>query len=124
MHYFISKNSFSSFIVIALYKGPSGFFGIRDFPYLKRGIQDFKAKSGRDSGLKVRAGDGMPKTTLGITGLLEMLGRDYGIKEPHSEPSSILPCTPSLRASSPFGEVREVTREQRAKRDASLAISG
>ena len=66
----------------------------------------------------------MPKTTLGITGLLEMLGRDYGIKEPHSQPSFILPCTPSLRASSPFGEVREVTREQHAKGDASLAISG
>ena len=37
---------------------PSGrvlhrFFGTRDFPYLKLGIRDFKAKSGRVSGLKV-----------------------------------------------------------------------
>lgn len=46
--------------------------------------------SGRDSRLKACAGDGMPKITLGIAGLLEMLGRDYGIKEPHWGP-----CTPS-----------------------------
>ena len=30
---------------------PKRFFGIRDFPCLKLGIRDFKAKSGRDSGL-------------------------------------------------------------------------
>ena len=54
---------------------------MRDFPYLRLGIRDFKAKSGRDSGLKVYAGAicGMPKITLEITGLLEILGRDYGI---------------------------------------------
>ena len=45
---------------------PSGLFRIRDFPYLKFGIRDFKAKSGRDSGLKVYAGDEMPKITVGI----------------------------------------------------------
>ena len=32
---------------------PSGFFGIRDFPYFNLGILDLKVKSGRDSGLKV-----------------------------------------------------------------------
>ena len=37
------------------------FSGIRDFPYLKLGIRDFAAKSGRDSGLKVCAGSEMPK---------------------------------------------------------------
>ena len=42
------------------------FFGMRDFPYLRLGIRDLKAKSGRDSGLKVCAGGGMPKVTLGI----------------------------------------------------------
>ena len=47
---------------------PSGLFRIRDFPYLKFGISNFKAKSGRDSGLKVYAGDEMPKITVGITG--------------------------------------------------------
>ena len=57
--------------------------GIRDFPYLKLGIRDFKAKSGRDSGLKVCAGGGMPKITLGITGLLEILGRDHGVEKPY-----------------------------------------
>ena len=44
---------------------------MRDFPYLKLGIRDFTAKSGRDSGLKVCARGGMPKITFGITGLLE-----------------------------------------------------
>ena len=63
------------------------FFGILDFPYLKLGIRDLKAKSGRDSGLKVYARGGMPKITLGITGLHEILGRDYGIEEPYWGPS-------------------------------------
>ena len=63
------------------------FFGIRDFPYLNLGIRDLKAKSGRDSGLKVCARGEMPKITLGITGLHEILGRDYGIGEPYWGPS-------------------------------------
>ena len=45
------------------------------------GIRDLKAKSGRVLGLKVYVGGGMPKITLGITGLHEILGRDYGIEE-------------------------------------------
>ena len=61
---------------------PNRFFGIREFPYLKLGIRDFKAKSRRDSGLKVCAGGGLPKITLGITGLHEVFGQDYGIEEP------------------------------------------
>ena len=56
--------------------------GIRDFPHLKLAIRDFKAKSERDSVLKVCAEGGMPKITLGITELHEILGRDYGIEEP------------------------------------------
>ena len=63
------------------------FFGTRDFPYLKLGIQNLKAKSARVSGLKVCQGGGIPKTTLGITGLQEILGRDYGIEEPYWGPS-------------------------------------
>ena len=55
------------------------FFGIRDFPYLKLGIRDFKVKSGGVLGLKVCQGGEIPKITLGITGLHEILGRDYGI---------------------------------------------
>ena len=31
----------------------------------------------------------MPKITLGITGLHEILGRDYGIEEPYWGPSAI-----------------------------------
>ena len=60
---------------------------MRDFPYLRLGIRDFKGKSGRDLGLKVCAGGGMPKVTLGITGLPENLGRDYGIEKPYWGPS-------------------------------------
>ena len=56
---------------------------MRDLRYLRLGIRDFKRKSGRDSGLKVCAGGGMPKVTLGITGLPENLGRDYGIEKPY-----------------------------------------
>ena len=64
------------------------FFGMRDSPYLRLGIRDFKAKSGRDSGLKVCAGGGMPKVTLGITGLPQILGGDYGIEKPYWVPST------------------------------------
>ena len=64
-------------------------FGIREFPYLKLGIRDLKAKSGRDSGLTVCAGGGMPIMTLGIRGLHEISGRDYGIEEPYWGPSKV-----------------------------------
>ena len=60
---------------------PNSFFGIRDFSYLRLGI--------RDSGLKAWAGGGKPKITLGITGLHEILGRDYGTEEPYWGPSIV-----------------------------------
>ena len=57
---------------------PSGLFRIRDIPYLKFGIRDFKAKSGRDSGLKVYARDEMPKITIGVTYWIHgLVGREY-----------------------------------------------
>ena len=46
-----------------------------------RGIRDLKANSGRVLGLKVCVGGGMPKITLGITGLHEILRRNYEIEE-------------------------------------------
>ena len=52
------------------------------FPSFEAGIRDFKAKSGRDSGLKICAGGGMPKITLGTTELPEILGRYYRIEKP------------------------------------------
>ena len=55
---------------------------------MKLGIRDFTVKSGRDSVLKVCAEGGTPKIALGITRLLETLGRDYGIEEPYWGPSS------------------------------------
>ena len=42
---------------------PKRFLGIRDFPHLKLGIRDLKAKPGRVSGFKVFLGGGMPKIT-------------------------------------------------------------
>ena len=53
----------------------------QDFPDLKLGVRDFKENSARDSGLKVWSGGAMPKITIGITGLREILGRDYTIEE-------------------------------------------
>ena len=62
---------------------PNRFFGTRDFPHLKLGIRDLKAKSGRVSGLKVYAGGEMLKITLGNRGYHEILGRNYGTEEPY-----------------------------------------
>ena len=67
-------------------RAPNRFLGTRDLPYLRLGIQDLKAKSGRVSGLKLCAGGGMPKLTLGITGLDEILGRITGFKNPIGDP--------------------------------------
>ena len=60
---------------------------MRDFPYLRLGIRDFKAKSGRDCRLKVCAGGWVPEKTLGITGLPEILGWVYGIEKPYWGPA-------------------------------------
>ena len=65
---------------------PSRFFGIREFLYFNRGIRDFKGKSGRDSGLKVSRMVGCKKI-IGIAGLYEIWGRDYGIEESYLGPS-------------------------------------
>ena len=59
---------------------PSSFLGIRDFPHLKLGIRDLKAKSGRVSGFKVWLGGGMPKIPLGITRLHEIWVGITGLK--------------------------------------------
>ena len=55
------------------------FFGIRDFHNLNLGIWDFKAKSGRDSGLKVSWEVGCQEKDIGITGLHKIGARDNGI---------------------------------------------
>ena len=39
--------------------------------------------------MKLCAGGGIPKITLGITGLHEISGRDYGIEEPYWGPSLV-----------------------------------
>ena len=74
------------------------FYEIRDFPYLKLGIRELRAKSRRDSRLKVCGRVRMPEMTLGITGLHEILSRDYGIEGPYWETSNeargIVECYP------------------------------
>ena len=67
-------------------ENPQLVFRDPEFPLFE--ARNFKAKSGRDSGLTVSSEGGMPKITLGITGLHEILGRDYGIEEPYWEPST------------------------------------
>jgi len=57
---------------------------------LKLGIQDFKANSLRDLGGESIRGRWMLKLTLGITGLHEILGRDYRIKKPYCGPSNLV----------------------------------
>ena len=58
---------------------------------MKLGIRDLKAKSGRDSGLKVYARGGMPKITLGITGLHEFWVGITGLKNPIGDPLRLPP---------------------------------
>ena len=72
---------------------PNRFSGIRDFPYLKLGIRDFKAKSRRDSAMKLGAGGGMPKITLGITGCEEFRVKITGLKNTIGDPPSSGPTS-------------------------------
>ena len=74
----------SSITSLLLERVLNRFYGIRDFPYLKLGIRDLRAKSRRDSGLKLSGRVRMPEMTLGITGLHEILSRDYGIEGPYT----------------------------------------
>ena len=91
------------------------FFENRDFPYLKLGIRDFKAKSGRDSVLKVCVRVRMSEITLKITGLHGILGRDHGIGRTRagqmgpsgSCPLRFLHVVPA-RKRSPFGHIRNL----------------
>ena len=64
-------------------------FRILVFPSLKLGIQDFKAKSRRDSGLKVCAREiKNRKNRPWDYGIRGFVGRDYGIEEHHWGPSN------------------------------------
>ena len=64
---------------------PNGFFGNRNFPYFNLGIR--KGKIRARFKIESIAGGGMPKITIGITGLLEISGRDCGIEERYRRPS-------------------------------------
>ena len=67
-------------------------FRIRDLPYLKTGIRNFKARWRRNLGLKVWMGCGMPKIAIGSTGLSENLGRDGSIKKTECSRLSSVPA--------------------------------
>ena len=49
----------------------------------KRNLRVANKFSREDSGLNVCTSGGMPKITIGITGLHEILGQDYKIEEPY-----------------------------------------
>ena len=61
------------------------FFGMQDFPW-GSGFGILKRNPGEIRDWKVCAGGGMPKITLGITGLPEILGRDCGIENSIGDP--------------------------------------
>ena len=60
---------------------PIGFSGSGIFLIRSSEFGNFKAKLGRDSGLKVSSEGGMPEISLGITRLNEILGQNSEIKE-------------------------------------------
>ena len=69
------------------------FFGIRDLPYLKAEIRNFKARWRPNLGLKVWMGCVMPKIAIGSTGLSENLGQDDAIKKSNT---AVFPLYPRL----------------------------
>ena len=60
-------------------EGPQKVFQDPGFPLFEARDSGFQSKIGRSLGLKVCQEGEIPKITLGITGLHEILGRDYGI---------------------------------------------
>ena len=72
-------------------KVPIGFSGFGIRLILRSAFGILKAYWGRDSGLKEYTGCGMPKITLGITGLgkicVGMTGLKNPIEDPHESPA-------------------------------------
>ena len=78
-------------MALIITEGPQYFFQDSVFPLFEARDSGFKSrKSRRVSGLKVCAGGGTPKITLGITELHEILSRDYGIENPIGDPHYIV----------------------------------
>ena len=75
----------------AYFEGPQYFFRDPAFPLFEARDSGFSLFNARDSGFSLFetrdlrlyecAGGGMPKITLRITGVPEILGRDHGIEE-------------------------------------------
>ena len=72
-------------------EGPNRFFGIRDSPYFKVGIRDFKSILGARFGIERMHGMQDTKTTLGITELgkiwVGMTGLKNPIEDHHESPA-------------------------------------
>ena len=62
------------------------FFGIRDFPYLKLGIRDFKAKSGKIRDWKYARELKDPKKSSGLRNCKKFLVGITGLKNPIGDP--------------------------------------
>ena len=65
----------------AYFEGPQYFFRDPAFPLLEARDSGFSLFNALDLRLNECAGGGMPKITLRITGVPEILGRDHGIEE-------------------------------------------
>ena len=89
---------FFVFLLISTTRVPNRFLGIRDY----------KARSG----LKVCPWGGIPKITAGITGLREMLGRDYGIEELYWGPSTTSLSIKACRRPRPISSHLDLTLGQ------------
>ena len=63
-------------------EGPNRFFGIRDSPYFKVGIRDFKSILGARFGIERMHGMQDAENNPRDYGIGENLGGDHGIKEP------------------------------------------
>ena len=83
--YVIDYTNISSYMRV-----PNRFNGIRDFPYLKLGIQDFKAKSGKIRDWKYACELKCPKFPLGLRDCTKLWFGIAGLKNPTGDP--LIPC--------------------------------
>lgn len=65
---------------------PNTLFEMRDFSYLKLGNRALKAKIRARLGIESVRRRWDAKKTIGITGLVDILGWDYGMEDPIEDP--------------------------------------
>ena len=65
------------------FQNPQYVFRDPGFPLFEVRDSGFESNIGASFGIESMHGSGMPSITLGITGLHEILSRDYKIEEPY-----------------------------------------